>query len=277
MKQLGARGNWVWGAAAVVLAAAIAILALSVRNRWSVIQPARDLRSYASMPAVLAEPAFQAGPIASGLAIDQELLLTERDVGIRIWLGAAYVGQRARARIELLAGSQGPSLRSATVDVPPEPRQLVVRVVPPPAKSEYGPDGKALLRIAPVPGSEPIRVGMARGETYQPGRAFIGGEPRAEGEDLMFEVAQVVSPSEAWSAVWRQINGDALPLRAAAAGIPIALAAILAARVSARTGKTRTALVVGLAAVAAAAIIVVDRTPLSVFPGPDFAPTVILR
>ena len=96
-----------WGAAAVVLAAAIAILALSVRNRWSVIQPARDLRSYASMPAVLAEPAFQAGPIASGLAIDQELLLTERDVGIRIWLGAAYVGQHARARIELLAGPRG--------------------------------------------------------------------------------------------------------------------------------------------------------------------------
>lgn len=277
MKHLNMRRNWVRGSAAVVLAAALAILTFSIPNRFSVIQPASDLRSYASIPAVLAEPAFYAGPIPSGFVIDQELFLTDRDIAIRIWLGSAYVGQRARARIELLAGPQGPSLRSATVDVPPEPRRLVVRIVPPPQESEYGPDGKALFRIAPTVGSRPIRVGMAQGETYRPGRAFIGGEPLAEGEDFMFEVAQATPPDEVWSAVWRQIDGNALPQRIAVATISMALAAVLAARVSARARRTHAVLVVALAAAVAAAIIVVDRTPLDVFPGPDFTPDVVLR
>ena len=203
--------------------------------------------------------------------------MTERDVAIRIWLGAAYVGSQARARIELLAGPHGPSLRSATLDVPPEPRQLVVRVVPSLRESEFGPEGNVLLRIVPTAGSKPIGVGMARGETYRPGRAFIGGEPLPEGQDIMFEVARAVSRTEVWSVVWRQINGDALPQRAIAAVIPIALVATLAARMSARAGRTRAALIVGVVAGVAAAIVLVDRTPLSVFPGPHFNPVVDLR
>ncbi len=277
MKQLGPRRIWVWGSIAVALAAVLVILVLLVQNRFSVIQPASDLRSYAHVPAALAEPAFYAGPVASGMVIDQELFLTEEDIAIRIWLGSAYVGQHARARIELLAGPEGPSLRSATVDVPPEPRQLVVRIAPPPQSSEYGPDGKALFRIAPIAGSRPIRVGMAQGETYRPGRAFIGGEPLAEGEDFMFEVAQAAPLDKVWSAVWRQIDGNALPQRFAVATISIALAATLAARVSARARRTHAVLFVALAATVAAAIIVVDRTPLDVFPGPGFTPDVVLR
>ena len=277
MKQLGARRIWVWGSIAVALASGLVILVLLVQNRFSVIQPASDLRSYGHVPTVLAEPAFYAGPIASGMVIDQELFLTEQDIAIRIWLGSAYVGQRARARIELLAGPQGPSLRSATVDVPPEPRQLVVRIAPPPQGSEYGPDRMALFRIAPTTGSRPIRVGMAQGETYSPGRAFIGGVPLAEGEDFMFEVARAAPPDEVWSAVWRQIDGSALPQRIAVAATSIALAAALAARVSAHARRTHAVLLVALAATVAAAIIVVDRTPLDVFPGPGFTPDVVLR
>ncbi len=269
--------RWAWVVAAAVVGAIAAIVLLVILRPFGVIQPAHDTRSYALIPAVLAEPAFYAGPIVSEIVIDQELLLTERDVGIRIWLGAAYVGTRASARIELLAGPHGPSLRSAIVDVPPEPRQLVVRVAPSLQESELGPDGKVILRIAPTAESKPIQVGMARGETYRHGRAFLGGEPLAEGQDVMFEVVQAVSRTQAWSEVWRQINGDTLPLRAIAAVIPIALAATLAARLSARAGRTRAALVVGLVAAVAVAIIVIDRTPLSIFPGPDFDPAVTLR
>ena len=277
IRQRRMPGRWALGVAAAVVGAVAAILVHASLQPFSVIQSARDLRSYAPIPAALAEPAFYAGPIVSGIGIDQELFLTERDVGIRIWLGAAYAGSRAHARIELLAGPHGPSLRSATVDVPPEPRQLVVRIAPSPRESELGPGGKALFRIAAMADSKPILVGMARGETYRPGRAFIGGEPLAEGTDVMFEVAQAVPRTEAWSEVWRQVDGDALPLRAVAAAIPIALVVALAVRMSPRAGRTRAALVVGLIAVVAAAIIVVDRTPMSVFPGPDFNPVVILR
>ena len=68
-----------------------------------------------------------------------------------------------------------------------------------------------------------------------------------------------------------------LALARIATWVPVALVAVLAARVSARERWVHAALVVALLTLAAAAIVVVDRASLSLFPGPDFNPAMVLR
>ena len=253
------------------------LLALAVLRPFSVVHPTPELRSYGPLPAVLAAPAFYAGPIVPGNVVDQQVRLSERDVAVRLWLGPAREGADALARIELLAGPRGPSLRSGAIDVVDAPRPIVARLLPPLHPSELGGDGLTLLRLAPAEGSQPIRVGMAKGMGYRPGRASIAGELLPEDQQVMFEVARILSPGDVWTQVWSLIESETLPVRAAAAAGPIVLVASLMAGVAARGRRTRTALIVGLASMAAAALIVVDRTSVSLFPGPDFNPTVILR
>ena len=226
----------------------------------------------------MALPGFNAGPIRAGGTVDQELRLSERDVAIRIWLGpAAGGGERARVRIELLAGPHGPSLRSGVIDAPSEASPIVARLVPPLRTFEIGDDGLTLLRLAPVAGSPPIRVWMAQGKAYPPGRSFINGNVLPDHQDVMFEVARELSPGDIWAQVWTQVHSETLPVRAAAVAAGIAVAAGVTAGLAARGRRTRTALIVGGIALAATALVVVDRTSLSLFPGPDFGPTVILR
>ena len=255
----------------------IIVLLLTVRQPFSVVAPAPDLRSYGAVPTVLAGPAFYAGPIASGIVLDQELRLTENDVAIRLWLGPAQEGADARARIELLAGPQGPSLRSGETFLDGASGALVARIVPPLRSSELGDDGVTLLRVAPIGDSSPIRVGMAQGATYLGGRVFIAGEVQPEDQDVMFEVARQLSPGGIWSEVLTLIDSETLPVRTAAAVGPIVLAAGLAAGTFTRNRRVPAALIVAIAAFVAGVVIVVDRTPLSLFPGPDFSPTVLLR
>ena len=189
----------------------------------------------------------------------------------------ARAGDPARVRIELLAGPRGPSLRSGEIDVTSGSEALVARLAPPLREHEVGTGGRVLLRIAPTADSAPVQVGMARDDYYQPGQAFIAGEPTGQNVNVMFEVARTVPSFELWSEVWYLIDSETLPWRAIAAWVPIALVAVLAARVSARERWVHAALVVGLLALAAAAIVVVDRASLSLFPGPDFNPAMVLR
>lgn len=93
----------------------------------------------------------------------------------------------------------------------------------------------------------------------------------------MFEVARQLSPAGIWSTVHSLIYSQTLPFRSAAALGPIVLAAILVAGALARTRRLSLALTVATVAVVAGCLIVLDRTPLSVLPGPDFNPGVILR
>ena len=254
-----------------------AALLLVIRQPFSVIAPSPDLRSYGAVPTVLAGPAFYAGPIASGLVVDQELRLTENDVAIRLWVGSAREGTPARARIELLAGPHGPSLRSGEITLDGSIAYHVARIVPPLSASEPGDGGVTLLRIAPATGSSPIRVGMAQGAAYAGGRVSIAGELQHQDEDVMFEVARELSPAGIWSEVVAQVGSETLPLRSAAAVAPMLLAAGVAAASVSRDRRVPVALVITVAAAIVGAVIVVDRTPLSLFPGPDFNPTVLLR
>ena len=263
--------------ATVVLLAAAALLLVVIRQPFAVVAPAPELRSYGDVPTVLAGPAFYASPIAAGVVVDQELRLTEQDVAVRLWLGPSRTGATAHARIELLAGPHGPSLRSGEISLDRPSGTIVARIVPPLRSSELGDDGVTLLRLAPTGDSGPIRVGMAKGASYDGGRASIGGELKYEDQDLMFEVARQPSPGGVWSAALALIDSETLPLRSAAAFGPIVLAAILAAGSLARTRRLPLALTVAAVAVVAGCLIVLDRTPLSVFPGPDFNPSVILR
>ena len=209
--------------------------------------------------------------------MDQELALSPRDAAIRLWVGPARAGDPARVRIELLAGPRGPSLRSGEIDVTSGSEALVARVAPPLREHEIGAGGRVLLRIVPTADSAPIQVGMARDDYYQPGQAFIAGEPTGQDVNVMFEVARTVPSSELWSEVWHLIGSETLPWRAIAAWVPVALVAILAARVSARERWVHAALVVALLTLVAAAIVVLDRASLSLFPGPDFNPAMVLR
>ena len=269
------RTRVVAGAAALLVLAAA--LLLVIRQPFIVVAPAPDLRSYGAVPTVLAGPAFYAGPIASGIVLDQELRLSQQDVAVRLWLGPAREGVAARARIELLAGSLGPSLRSGEIYLPGTSGPIVARIVPPLRSSELGDDGVTLLRVAPIGDSSPIRVGMAQGATYPGGRVLIAGELQHENQDVMFEVARQLSPGEIWSEVLTLIGSETLPVRTAAAVGPIVLAAGLAAGTFTRNRRVPAALIVAIVAVAAGCLIVVDRTPLSLLPGPDFSPTVLLR
>ena len=270
------RRRWVWVVAALAVGIGTVVLGFGVPRLFSLVHPARELRSYATLPPALAQPGFRAGPIFAGLSVDQELALSPRDAAIRLWVGPARAGDPARARIELLAGPHGPSLRSGEIDLTSGSEALVARVAPPLREHELGAGGRVLLRIVATADSTPIQVGMARDDSYRPGQAFIAG-PMGEDVNVMFEVARTVPHSELWSEVWHLINSETLPGRAIAAWVPIALVAVLAARVSTRERWVHAALVAGLLALAAAAIVVVDRASLSLFPGPDFDPTMVLR
>ncbi|MDE2869191.1 MAG: hypothetical protein OXR64_11945 [Chloroflexota bacterium] len=257
------------------LVAAFGLL-LVARQPFSLVAPSPDLRSYAALPTVLAAPAFYAEPIVAGNVVDQELRLSAQDVAIRLWLGPARARTSARVHIELLAGPHGPSLRSGVVDVSGMPDPIVARIVPPLRPSELGGDSRTLLRLAPADESSPIRVGMAHGATYRPGRTYIAGELLPADQDVMFEVAGELSPGDVYSQVWTLMQSDTLPVRAAAAVTPAVLVSVLAAGLVGRNRKTYSALVFAVVMLAAL-VIVIDRTPVSLFPGPDFNPTVILR
>lgn len=270
------RTRVVTSATAVLLAAAVLLL-LAIRQPFAVVAPAPELRSYGDVPVVLAGPAFYASPIAAGVVVDQEIRLTEDDVALRLWLGPERTGATAHARIELLAGPHGPSLRSGEISLERPSGTFVARIVPPLRSSELGDGGVTLLRLAPTATSNPIRVGMAKGASYDGGRASIAGELAHQDQDVMFEVARQLSPGGIWSAVLALIDSETLPIRSAAALGPMVLAAILAAGARARTRRVPLALTVATVALVAGCLIVLDRTPLSVFPGPDFNPGVILR
>lgn len=268
----------VWGVVtALAVVALVPVLGVLILRPLSVVHPVPELRSYGPLPTVLAAPAFYAGPIASGNVLDQQVRLSDQDVAVRLWLGPALEGARARARIELLAGPHGPSLRSGMVDLPARAGSLVARVLPPLRPSELDGDGLALLRVTPTDGSQPIRVGMAQGTIYQPERAYIAGKLLPEDQDVMFEVARRLSPDGVWSQVWTLIDSETLPVRVVAAIGPIVLIVSLAAGMAARGRRARVALAVAIVAVAAAVLVVVDRTPVTLFPWPDFNPAVILR
>ena len=255
----------------------VAALVLLARQPFSVIAPAPDLRSYGDVPTVLAGPAFYAGPFDSGVVLDQELRLTESDIAIRVWLAPAQQAATARARLELLAGPHGPSLRSGEITLDGTSQSRVARIVPPLRPGEFGTRGLVLLRIAPARDSIPIRVGMAHGATYDAGRVSISGEMLPRDQDIMFEVARRLTPAEVWSETLTLIGSDTLPIRTAASFGPMILAAGLAAGALARSRRLPLGLIVVVAALIAGCLIVLDRTPLSLLPGPDFNPDVHLR
>lgn len=274
MPTLSVQGSIVVLVAAIIVAGAAVI---AIRQPFSVVYPAPELRSFDLLPTAIAFPAFHAGPIEAGNVVDQEVRLSPGDVAVRLWLGPAQNGVATRTRIELLASPRGPSLRSGVLDLQTESGPFVARIVPPLRPPEVGDDGTAVLRIAPVERSQPIRVGMAQGKTYGPGRAYIAGEVLPENQDVMFEVARMLSLGDAWSEIWSLIKSETLVFRAVAVAGPLVMVAGLTSCLADRGRRRRTALLTLLVALAAAALVVVDRTTLSLLPGPDFNPDLILR
>ena len=163
LEKRSMRRRWVWMAAALAAGVGAIVLVFGVPRSFSVVHPARDLRSYSTLPPALAQPGFRAGPILAGLSVDQELVLSPRDAAIRLWVSPARAGDPARVRIELLAGPRGPSLRSGEIDVTSGSEALVARLAPPLREHEVGTGGRVLLRIAPTADSAPVQVGMAPG------------------------------------------------------------------------------------------------------------------
>ena len=151
------RRRWVWLVAALAVGIGALVLVLGVLQPFSLVHPARQLRSYATLPPALAEPGFRAGPIFAGLSVDQELALSPRDAAIRLWVGPARAGDRARVRIELLASPRGPSLRSGEIDLTSGSEALVARVAPPLREHELGAGGRVLCASFPRPIPRPFR------------------------------------------------------------------------------------------------------------------------
>ncbi len=264
------------GALVIAIAVACAVLVV-IRQPFSVIYPASELRSYDSLPTVIAFPAFRGGPIPAGRVADQEIRLTESDVAIRLWMGPAAEGADAKLRIELLAGPQGPSLRSGVLDLPDRSGPIVARIVPPLSQSDLPGQRGVILRIAPLAESEPILVGMALGKAYPEGRTSLNGDALPSDQAFMFEVARKLSPLDVWHRTWTLVDSQTLPLRAAAVATAVLLAAGLAMAIEVPGSRIRTAIGVAVVAVVAIVIVLIDRTSISLFPGPDFGPTVILR
>lgn len=264
---------------AAVVAGLLVVMAalIAVRLPLSVVYPISELRSYDDVPTAIVFPAFHAGPIAPGNVVDQEIRLSERDVAVRLWLGPARAGEFARARIELLAGPHGPSLRSGVVDLPRKSAPIVARILPPVRASELTRGDLTRLRIAPVAGSQPVRVGMSQGKAYRHGGAYVNGEALAEHHGLLFGVARELSARDIWSQIWDLIFSETFPLRAGAVAGAIVLVSGLAAGLAEPRRRVRVAVLVGVVTLIAVALVVVDRTALSFFPGPDFKPDVILR
>ncbi len=189
------RRRWVWVVAALAVGIGALVLVLEVLRPFSLVHPARQLRSYATLPPALAQPGFRAGPVFAGISVEQELALSPRDAAIRLWVSPARAGDRARVRIELLASPRGPSLRSGEIDLTSGSEALVARVAPLLDEHELGAGGRVLLRIVPTADSAPIQVGMARDDYYQPGQAFIADEPTGQDVNVMFEVGRTVPRS----------------------------------------------------------------------------------
>lgn len=118
---------------------------------------------------------------------------------------------------------------------------------------------------------------MAQGATYPFGRVSFSGEVLPENQDIMFEVARELSLGDVWTQVWSLIDSETLSMRAAAAAAPIAFVSALAAALVARDRRVSLALAVAVTAGLAAGLIVVDRSAMSLLPGPDFSPSVLLR
>ena len=264
------------GALVIALAVVCAVFVV-IRQPFSVVYPASELRSYDSLPTVIAFPAFHAGPIFAGGVADQEIRLTESDVAVRLWMGPAEQGTDARVRIELLAGLHGPSLRSGILDLADRSGPIVVRIVPPLSQSELPVQRGVILRVAPVAGSEPIRVGMQMGKAYPEGRTLLNGDTLPRDQAFMFEVARELSPGDIWRRIWTLVDSQTLPLRGMAVAGAIVLVTSLAAAIAEPHRRTQTAVVVGILTLLAMTLVVIDRTSMSFFPGPDFGPTVILR
>ena len=263
--------------ALVTIAIAVGAVLVAVRQPLSVVSPASGLHTYVGIPTAVAAPVFSAGPIPVGLVADQEIHLTETDVAVRLWLGPARTGTESSARIEFLAGPQGPSLRSGIVDLDVRLGPIVARIVPPLRSSELPGGGAPILRVAPVDDSEPIRIGMAKGQAYRSGRAFVNGDILPEDQSFMFSVARERSPSDILHQVWTLIDSPTIHLRVGSVVAGLVVVTGLTAAMAAPRRQVRTAAVFGVTALLAVTLVVVDRTAMSFFPGPDFNPSLILR
>ena len=141
-----------------------------VPRPFSLVHPARELRSYSTLPPALAQPGFRAGPIFAGLSVDQELALSPRDAAIRLCGGSSARGGSGprpgsscwRVRTDPVCGRGRSTLTSGS-------EALVARVAPPLREHELGAGGRVLLRIIATADSTPIQVGMARDDSYRPG------------------------------------------------------------------------------------------------------------
>lgn len=264
------------GALIIAIAVASAVLVV-IRQPFSVVYPASGLRSYDSIPTAIAFPAFHAGPIPAGRVADQEIRLTERDVAVRLWMGPAEEGTDASVRVELLAGLQGPSLRSGILDLADRSGPIVVRIVPPLRRSEIPVQRGVILRVAPVAESEPIRVGMEMGKAYPEGRTLLNGNTLPSDQAFKFEVARELSPGEIWRRMWTLVDSQTLLVRGAVVAGAIVLVTSLAVGIAEPHRRTQTAVAVGILTLLAMTLIVIDRTSISLFPGPDFGPHLILR
>ena len=93
----------------------------------------------------------------------------------------------------------------------------------------------------------------------------------------MFAVGRELSPGDVWRQIWGLVDSQTLPLRGAAVAGAVVLVSSLAAALAAPHRRIRIAAVIGLVTLLAVVLVVVDRTSMSLFPGPDFDPSVILR
>ena len=268
---------WVVAGVLLAVAAVGGSVLIAVRQPLTAVSPVSELRSYDLLPTVISTPAFHAGPIPAGRVADQEIHLSEKDVAVRLWMRPARAGADVTVRIELLAGPHGPSLRSGVLDLADHSDPIVARIVPPLRLSELRDGGATILRVAPVGDSGPIRVGMAKGKAYRSGRASVNGEILPEDQAFMFAVARELAPGEVWRQIWTLIDSPTLPARGGAVTGAIVLISSLAAAMAAPHRRVHTAAAVGLVALLAVALVVIDRTAMSFFPGPDFDPSVTLR
>ena len=93
----------------------------------------------------------------------------------------------------------------------------------------------------------------------------------------MFAVARERSPGDIWHQIWTLIDSPTISLRGGVVVAALVLLTGLTAAMAAPNRRVHTAAAVGVTALLAVLLVVVDRTSLSFFPGPDFNPSLILR
>ena len=214
-------------AVGLLLAAGLALLFGQHPGASSLLVATGSTSSVPDLPEETLAPPVWSGPFGAGHAIMQEIAGAEDLAGLRIWLKADDVSDRAPVLVEIRSGPDGPSLRSTRMTVLVEGRPQVLMIEPRLGADELADAGLAYLAVSGESDVAPVFVGMT-GDGYASGRSRIGGEPDWSDSDMFFAGLVPHRWPELLSRLQGREGGGGAGLTAALVGISVAGAVFFA-------------------------------------------------